>query len=199
MLRSTPSIGTVMSQLTLVSHHLCPYVQRAAIALLEKGVPFRRVMVDLAAKPDWFTALSPLGNVPLLRVSRSEGGEAILFESTVICEYIEETQPGPALHPSDPLERARHRGWMEFGSAILGDIWGLETAIDADLFETKRRALRDKLARVELVLADGPFFAGNASAWSTPYLRRSSATSTCSIASRILGSSTGCPRWRPGA
>ncbi|TIV92227.1 MAG: glutathione S-transferase family protein, partial [Mesorhizobium sp.] len=30
-------------RLTLVSHHLCPYVQRAAIALAEKGVPFERV------------------------------------------------------------------------------------------------------------------------------------------------------------
>lgn len=37
--------------LTLVSHHLCPYVQRAVIALTEKGVPFERVYVDLANKP----------------------------------------------------------------------------------------------------------------------------------------------------
>ena len=58
-----------MSQLTLVSHHLCPYVQRAAIALLEKGVPFSRVMVDLAAKPDWFTATLAAGKVPLLRAA----------------------------------------------------------------------------------------------------------------------------------
>lgn len=151
-----------MSELTLVSHHLCPYVQRAVIALLEKGVPFRPVMVDLAAKPDWFTAISPLGKVPLLRVPRQAGEDAILFESSVICEYIEETQSGRALHPRDPLQRARHRGWMEFGSAVLGDIWGLETAIDADLFETKRQALRGKFARVEAALADGPFFAGSA-------------------------------------
>ncbi|TIX64758.1 MAG: glutathione S-transferase family protein, partial [Mesorhizobium sp.] len=41
-------------KLTLVSHHLCPYVQRAAISLTEKGVPFERVMIDLANKPDWF-------------------------------------------------------------------------------------------------------------------------------------------------
>ena len=39
--------------LTLVSHDLCPYVQRAAIALLEKGIPFERSIIDLSAKPDW--------------------------------------------------------------------------------------------------------------------------------------------------
>jgi glutathione S-transferase len=38
-------------KLTLVSHHLCPYVQRAVISLAEKQVPFERVDVDLAVKP----------------------------------------------------------------------------------------------------------------------------------------------------
>jgi glutathione S-transferase len=50
----------------LVSHHLCPYVQRAAIVLTEKGVSFKRTLIDLDNKPDWFKAISPLGKVPLL-------------------------------------------------------------------------------------------------------------------------------------
>ena len=150
-----------MSSLTLVSHHLCPYVQRAAIALSEKGVVFERVTIDLAAKPDWFKAVSPLGKVPLLRVARPGRGEAVLFESAVICEYIEETQPGPALHPSDPIERAEHRGWIEFGSSILADIYAIETTLDAALFETRRQALAQKFGRIEDVLGTGPFFAGS--------------------------------------
>ena len=77
--------------LTLVSHPLCPFVQRAAIVLLEKGVPFERINVDLSAKPDWFLALSPTAKVPLLKVRRIDGEDAILFESMVICEYLEET------------------------------------------------------------------------------------------------------------
>ena len=51
--------------LTLVSHHLCPYVQRASIALDEKGVRFERTYIDLKSKPDWFLKISPLGKVPL--------------------------------------------------------------------------------------------------------------------------------------
>ncbi|MDH3236478.1 MAG: glutathione S-transferase N-terminal domain-containing protein, partial [Alphaproteobacteria bacterium] len=74
--------------LTLVSHHLCPYVQRAAIALAEKAVEFERIYIDLANKPDWFRALSPLGKVPVLKVD-----DRALFESAVILEYLEETQP----------------------------------------------------------------------------------------------------------
>jgi glutathione S-transferase len=51
-----------------MSHTLCPFVQRAAIVLLEKGVPFERINADLAAKPDWFLALSLTGTVPLRKV-----------------------------------------------------------------------------------------------------------------------------------
>ena len=149
-----------MPPLTLVSYHLCPYAQRAAITLMEKAVPFERVMVDLGDKPAWFRRISPHGKVPLLRVPRPDGGETVIFESSVICEYIEETRPGPKLHPQDPLQRARHRAWVEFASAILGDIWGLETARDPKVFETKRRAVAEKFAWLEPELSEGPYFAG---------------------------------------
>ena len=156
----TEPAGGTMAKLTLVSHHLCPYGQRAAIALAEKAVPFGRVWIDLADKPDWFKAISPLGKVPLLRVAHSDRQETVLFESSVICEYLEETQGGCQLHPADPLQRAQHRAWMEFGSAILSDVWGLETARDPALYDTKRQAIAGKLATIDAVLGDGPFFAG---------------------------------------
>jgi glutathione S-transferase len=158
-----PSAGVLAmtASLKLISHTLCPYVQRAVIALKEKGVPFERVDIDLANKPEWFLKLSPLGKVPVLVVT-TDKGEVALFESNVICEYIEETQGGVALHPAEALTRAEHRAWMEFGSATLGDVWGLETTTDPATFEAKRRALVTKFARVEAALGAGPFFAGNA-------------------------------------
>ncbi len=145
-----------MTDLTLVSYDLCPYVQRAAIALAEKGVAFRRIDIDLSDKPDWFRAISPLGKVPLLQV-----GDEVLFESAAIVEYIEETAPHP-LHPRDPLERARHRAWIEFGSSILADIWVLETTPDQAAFAARRDALVDKFGQIERTLSNGPYFAGTA-------------------------------------
>jgi glutathione S-transferase len=151
-----------MSQkLTLISHKLCPYVQRAVIALTEKGVPFERIDIDLANKPDWFLKISPLGKVPVLVVTGDDGREVALFESNVICEYIEETQSGAQLHPQDALTRAQHRAWMEFGSTILSELWGLETTGDPAIFESKRQSVAAKFARVEQALGAGPFFAGN--------------------------------------
>jgi glutathione S-transferase len=143
-----------MADLTLVSYDLCPFVQRAAIALSEKGVDFRRVDVDLSDKPEWFRAISPLGKVPLLRI-----GDDVLFESAPIVEYIEETTPHP-LHPHDPIERAKHRAWMEFGSAVLADIWMLETTPDQAAFAAKRDMLADKFKQIERTLTTGPYFAG---------------------------------------
>jgi glutathione S-transferase len=140
--------------LTLVSFDLCPYVQRAAIALTEKGVPFERRTIDLANRPDGFKAMSPLGKVPLLQV-----GDAVLFESAAIVEYLEDTQ-APALHPADPLVRAQHRAWMEFGSSILADIWTVETTPDSGAFDAKRQALRAKFGRLEQELGEGPYFGG---------------------------------------
>lgn len=149
-----------MTTLTLISHHLCPYVQRVAIALAEKKVAFKRVTIDLADQPAWFRALSPLGKVPLLAVREAGGEEAVLFESSVICEYLEDTETGVRLHPDDPLERARHRAWMEFGSTILSDIWVLETTQDAHAFAACRDAIAARFGRLEAVLGEGPWFAG---------------------------------------
>lgn len=145
-----------MSSLTLVSFDLCPYVQRAAIVLAEKGVAFDRVTIDLGHKPDWFTAISPLGKVPLLRV-----GNAVLFESTAIVEYLDDVYQ-PRLHPDDPLERARHRGWMQFGSSILADIWTLETTSDQSAFDRAIGQLASKFVQIEAALGSGLYFAGTA-------------------------------------
>ena len=143
-------------QLRLVSHHLCPYVQRAVIALTEKGVAHERTYIDLSNKPDWFKAISPLGKVPVLLVD----GDTPLFESAVICEYLEEAAPGPRLHAEDALERARDRAWIEFASATLNDIWGFYTAPDAASFEKKRTDLAGKFGWLEQAIGAGPYFAG---------------------------------------
>lgn len=142
------------TSLTLISHVLCPYVQRAAIVLAEKQVPFIRRDIDLANKPDWFLNLSPLGKTPVLLV-----GDTAIFESSVICEYLDETQ-SPSLHPQDALQRAQHRAWMEFGSSILNSIAGFYSAPDEDTLMIKAAEIRQKFEQVEVVLGQGPYFAG---------------------------------------
>jgi glutathione S-transferase len=139
---------------TLISHALCPYVQRAAIVLAEKGVPFTRRDVDLSRKPDWFLAVSPLGKTPVLLVD-----DEPIFESAVICEYLDETL-APRLHPADALQRARHRAWIEFGSAVLNGIAAFYNAPDEPALRAGADALRERFATLEAALRQGPWFDG---------------------------------------
>lgn len=139
--------------LELVSHPLCPFVQRAVILLQEKEISHQLTYVDLANKPDWFRKISPLGKVPLLKV-----GSEVLFESSVICEYLDEITPG-SIHPSDPLEKAKHRAWIEFASSTLMVMYDFINSATEASFEQKRHELIDKLAWVEESLVT-PYFSG---------------------------------------
>lgn len=146
-----------MTKLHLISHALCPYVQRAIITLIEKKAPHERTYIDLANKPDWFLAVSPLGKTPVLQIDDRES----LFESAIICDYLDETIINPPLHPKDPLKKAKHRAWVEFGSAILNDIAGLYLAPNAEIYTQKIQALDNKFGWVERALENGgPYFSG---------------------------------------
>ena len=143
-----------MPKFQLISHHLCPYVQRAVIVLSEKNIEHERTYIDLADKPNWFLKLSPLGKVPLLQTENKN-----LFESQVIAEYLDEDTPG-SLHPSDALTKAIHRSWIEFGSTTLNNIGGFYSAADSKTFEEKRQVLRSLFEQMEKNVV-GPYFAGD--------------------------------------
>jgi glutathione S-transferase len=143
-----------MKKLTLISHALCPYVQRAVIALKEKGVDFERIDIDLSDKPDWFLKISPLGKVPVLKV-----GDDVIFESAVIAEFLEDTV-SPPLHPADAIKRADHRAWIEFAAVVLSDIWEFYTATNEETFERKRKDLIQRFERLEARITAAPWFDG---------------------------------------
>ena len=110
MNRLNNEAAIMTENLTLVSHVLCPYVQRVAIALAEKGVAHDRVTVDLADKPGWFLEISPPGRTPVLKV-----GDAALFESAAILEYLEETGSIPAPGRSDRPSAPSRLDQLRFG------------------------------------------------------------------------------------
>lgn len=141
--------------LELVSFVICPFVQRAVIVLSEKKVPFEITYIDVEEPPAWFKLISPFGKVPLLKVDGD-----VLFESAIINEYLDEVFP-PRLHPEDPLERAKQRGWIEFGSNLFFEQAGLLLAKDADEYQQKKESLAGAFARLEQQVSDGPYFQGS--------------------------------------
>lgn len=143
-----------MPELELISHYLCPYVQRSRIVLAEKSVPHTLTFIDLGDKPDWFLQVSPLGKVPVLLVDRQP-----VFESAVIVEYLDEITAG-SLHPAEPFERARHRSWIAFASSTLDNVAGFYNAAERSAWARQRQSLLDKFRQLESALAARPFFAG---------------------------------------
>ncbi|MDZ8237250.1 MAG: glutathione S-transferase family protein [Nostoc sp. ChiQUE01a] len=142
-------------KLKLISHELCPYVQRAVIVMLEKNIPHEREYIDLANRPAWFLEISPLGKVPALLVDNE-----VLFESVVICDYLDEITPG-SLYPDNPLTKAKYRSWIEFGSSILNSIGSFYSAKEESLFEAKTQEIIQKFQTLEGQLQEGPFFGGD--------------------------------------
>ncbi|MCC5793690.1 MAG: glutathione S-transferase family protein [Chromatiales bacterium] len=128
-----------MSGIELFSFNGCPYAQRSRMALIEKGLAFELIEVDLFDRPAWFAEVSPYGKVPVLRHS---GGT--VYESRIINEYLEEAFPEPRLLPETPIARAHARIWIDYcDSRLLPAINRLNSAADN---AAQQRQARDELA-----------------------------------------------------
>jgi glutathione S-transferase len=106
--------------LTLYDDVFSPYARKVRIALYEKGVPFERLRAlhGDCNRTD-FLHVNPRAEVPALV---DDGGG--LYDSTIICEYLEERYPTPSLYPSDPPARAKCR--------LVEDL--ADTQLDAALY-----------------------------------------------------------------
>lgn len=144
-----------MKKMELVSFKLCPFVQRAVITLKYKEVDFDVTYIDLNNPPGWFKEISPLGQVPVLKVD----GE-VLFESSVIQEYVDEVTP-PSLHPKDPLVKAKNRAWIAFGGDLFMLSHQMVHAPDKKAFEEKLETLKGRLKRLEEAHSGESYFNGH--------------------------------------
>ncbi|KAG6995690.1 hypothetical protein G7Y79_00043g079740 [Physcia stellaris] len=99
--------------LKLYSGWFCPFVQRVWIVLEEKKIPYQYIEVNPYHKPESLLSLNPRGLVPTLAYENKP-----LYESTVICEFLEDAYPdyGVKLLPAEPYLRARMRIWVDFVS-----------------------------------------------------------------------------------
>jgi glutathione S-transferase len=141
-------------KLELISFKLCPFVQRAVIILKKKNVDFDITYIDLSNPPEWFKAISPLGQVPVLKVD-----DEVLFESSVIQEFVDEITP-PSLQPEDILIKAKNRAWISFGSDILFALHPMVTSKDESVVNEKKAIVLQKLAQIEAVHSGQSYFNG---------------------------------------
>lgn len=143
-------------ELELILFDFCPYAQRCVISLLQNDTPCKLTYLDPDNLPDWFSEISPFGNVPILRID----GKTTIFESSIINEFIGSLSNSKML-PSNPVERGVSRSWTEFGSTLLSQVTGLLSVKTEAEFLEKRAALHVNLKRLEHELEGrGPYFTG---------------------------------------
>lgn len=106
----------------LYTARVCPFAQRARLALREKGQPYETIEISLAPMPEWYKEKSPNQKVPLLELPDGR----LIWESAVIAEYAEEACNGPALMPEDPVQRAYIRLWLaKAGDGLIPRFYNL--------------------------------------------------------------------------
>jgi glutathione S-transferase len=104
--------------LRIVGSYLSPYVRKVLVCLEAKGVAYEIDPIVPFYGDDRFSKLSPLRRIPVLI-----DGDLVLSDSSVICQYIEELKPEPALFPRDIRDRARARWLEEFADTRMGDVF----------------------------------------------------------------------------
>lgn len=101
----------------LVGSPLSPYVRKVLVCLELKGLRYTIDPIVPFLGGDAFTRLSPLRRVPVLI-----DGPRVINDSSVICQYLEDRHPEPALYPQDIGDRAQARWLEEYADARLGEV-----------------------------------------------------------------------------
>jgi glutathione S-transferase len=157
----------------LYTHALSPFSGKVRIALDEKGVTVEEEQLPISrqailTKPKAMLDANPRGQVPTLIA-----GALVLYDSTVILEWLEERHPEPALLPRGADARARARlledegDWLMNGAVaeLLAQTWRLRDPAECDVVELEAAtaALHAAFDRLEALLGDGrPWLAGDA-------------------------------------
>lgn len=68
----------------LFGNEICPYCQRVQLALLESPSVFQYKTITFSNKPEWFSAASPLGKIPLMITE-----QGVIFESDIIIDFLD--------------------------------------------------------------------------------------------------------------
>ena len=141
--------------MTLYSGTTCPFSHRCRIVLLEKGMDYEIVDVDVHNKPEDLALMNPYNQTPVL-VER----DLVLFESNIINEYIDDRFPHPQLMPSDPVMKARSRLFLfRFENELFHHVSLLDSGNPKQV-EKAKSLIKDNLIQMAPVFSRQKFMLG---------------------------------------
>ncbi len=137
------------------------FSQRTRVVLLEKGIDFTPIEIDLQNKPDSFTQISRYGKVPAIK-----HGDVEIYESAIINEYLDEVFPEPPLLPREPGAKAIARIWIDYANTRFVPAFNkFLRGKDAQEQEQGRREFLEALLYIEQeglgkLSGNGPYWLG---------------------------------------
>ncbi|MFQ5667667.1 MAG: glutathione S-transferase family protein [Candidatus Binatia bacterium] len=145
----------------------CPFCQKVRVVLAEKDLEFELVPVDLPKgeqKTPEFLKLNPYGKVPVL-----VDEDVVVYDSTIINEYLDDEYPNPPLMPEDSAGRARIRlledfcdvSFMPPAGIVLAELRKPQAERDADRLQRYQGEVARVLARVAGYLGEKQFLGGD--------------------------------------
>src|SRR5262245_32468070 len=111
-------MGAPKTRVQIVGTYISPYVRKVLVFLDLKGLPYEIDPIIPFMGDDRFSRLSPIRRIPVLL-----DDQVTLADSSVICQYLEERYPEPALYPPDIVDRARARWLEEFADSRMGEVF----------------------------------------------------------------------------
>ncbi|MEH2026815.1 glutathione S-transferase family protein [Nostoc sp.] len=134
-----------MSNIQLYFAKASTFSQRTRVVLLEKGIDFTPIEIDLQNKLDGYTQISRYGKVPAIK-----HGDVEIYESAIINEYLDEVFPEPPLLPRDPAAKAIARIWIDYANTRLVPAFNkLLRGKDGQEQEQGRREFTEALLYIE--------------------------------------------------
>ncbi|RUS14735.1 glutathione S-transferase [Endogone sp. FLAS-F59071] len=158
---------TTTEPIKLYTALVCPYAQRANIALKEAGVEYESIEIDLQNKPSWYTDVNPESKVPAITVRGKNIAESLVIIELVADLYPEAKYMSFRLLPKDPVKRAQVRFFIEYYSSKIGSLQlkVLASLNDKEALNGIFAQFRDGLKRANQLLLEqsptGPYFLGD--------------------------------------
>ena len=102
----------------IIGSYLSPYVRKVLVVLDLKGIPYESDPIVPFYGDERFSEISPVRRIPVLIDSH-----ATLTDSSVICQYLEDLCPEPALYPANIVDRAHARWLEEYADSRMGEVF----------------------------------------------------------------------------
>jgi glutathione S-transferase len=144
------AMGAPVAPMRLFHGWLSSASRRVRLCFAEKGLPYESVPIDMSRQEQHspeYLALNPNGVVPALLIAPGQS----LYESSTICEYLDDLHPEPPLRPQDPYARAVMRNFVRWTDErslphLLILNWSL--ALQPGASQWTDAQLQEKLARI---------------------------------------------------